>query len=127
MALKKYETDLKVILTALNDSNSKERSHALTRLKILSSGLSDKDFVKTKEILEKSLLSESSAKLKKRINYLVENNYKQREPEVVEVDFDEPEVVEMDFDEPEVVEMDFDEPDKKTFLYELWHFIAYVC
>ena len=69
MVLKKDETDLKVIFTALNDSNSKERSRALARLKVISSELSTEDFVKTKETLEKSLLSESNAKLKKRIDY----------------------------------------------------------
>ncbi len=90
MVLKKDETDLNVIFTALNDSNLKERSRALARLKAMSSELSAEDFVKTKEILEKSSLSESDAKLKNRINYLLKNNYKQKEPETVKMDFDEP-------------------------------------
>jgi len=101
MVLKKDETDLNVIFTALCDSNSKERSRALARLKTISSELSTEDFVKTKETLEKSSLSESNAKLKKRIDYLVENYYSKEEPEIIEM----AEIIEMDYEEPEIIEM----------------------
>ena len=113
MVLKKDETDLKVIFTALNDSNSKERSRALARLKVISSELSTEDFVKTKETLEKSSLSESNVKLKKRIDYLVENNYSKEEPEIIEMDYEEPEIIEMDYEEPERLAFELDDPVRK--------------
>ena len=113
MVLKKDETDLKVIFTALNDSNSKERSRALARLKVISSELSTEDFVKTKETLEKSSLSESNVKLKKRIDYLVENNYSKEEPEIIEMDYEEPEIIEMDYEEPEHLAFELDDPVRK--------------
>ena len=121
MVLKKDETDLKVIFTALNDSNSKERSRALARLKVISSELSTEDFVKTKETLEKSSLSESDVKLKKRIDYLVENNYSsnrfdnffKEEPEIIEMDYEEPEIIEMDYEEPERLAFELDDPVRK--------------
>ena len=113
MVLKKDETDLKVIFTALNNSNSKERSRALARLKVISSELSTEDFVKTKETLEKSSLSESNVKLKKRIDYLVENNYSKEEPEIIEMDYEEPEIIEMDYEEPEHLAFELDDPVRK--------------
>jgi hypothetical protein len=107
MVLKKDETDLNVIFTALCDSNSKERSRALARLKTISSELSTEDFVKTKETLEKSSLSESNAKLKKRIDYLVENYYSKEEPEIIEM----AEIIEMG--EPEHLEFELGAPVRK--------------
>ncbi len=91
MSLKKDETDLGIIITALSDSNYKERSRAITRLKNISSDLSINEIVKINNDLHKCLLSETNERLKKRIDYLIKNHYNKEEPEIIEMDYEEPE------------------------------------
>ena len=96
MVLKKDETNLDIIFTALSDSNSKERSRAITRLKDISSDLSTNKITKVKKDLDKYLLSETDTKLRRRIEYLIENYYGKEEPEIFEMNYEEPEHLEFE-------------------------------
>ena len=100
MSLKKNETDLEMIFTALAKKDNKERSKAISRLKSISKELSTDEHVKVRYQLVQALTSESDGKLKKRISYLIENIYNEEQIESIEFDYEEPEHLEFELGEP---------------------------
>ena len=100
MSLKRNETDLDIIFSALAKTNNKERSKAISRLKSISKDLSPDEYLKVRYQLVQALISESDEKVKKRISYLIEDVYNDEEIETIEFEYEEPEHLEFELGEP---------------------------